>query len=292
MRHPSRQPSDALQFLSLAQFVFYLGLRGFRPLQSGDVPACSDHIAYFSARVRNQFCDSFRGHSRAVFAEIHNFTRLDARALAAQFHGRSATFDLGDGHPVTIAWHRLLQRLRQDLFRCEPSQLLDRWTHIDASIFFQVPHPDHIGGVLGNQPIPLVGPLLFRNVEKDRGEEILAHGCDGNEEVFVHGRKVCLKLKGPSPLDHRHILLQVRSRFGPVHVGRQPVHDMLALHSEQLFKASIHVQHNVVVRNAAGTDQPVESDPFLHGVEERPVLPFALPPVLLRCLPFGDVDGC
>jgi hypothetical protein len=40
VRHPARQPSDALQFLSLAQLVFYLGLLGFRAFQFGNVDGC------------------------------------------------------------------------------------------------------------------------------------------------------------------------------------------------------------------------------------------------------------
>ena len=51
VRHPSRQPSDALQFLSLAQLVFYLGLFGFRACQIGDVLADAGHTDDLSARI-------------------------------------------------------------------------------------------------------------------------------------------------------------------------------------------------------------------------------------------------
>ena len=116
VRHPTRQPSDALQFLSLAQLIFYLGLLGFRAFQSGDVPACAHNVAHFSARIRNQFRNGFRGYGCAVFAEKLYFIRLDARALVARFHGGSATFDLGDGHPVSIVRHRPVHGLSHDLF--------------------------------------------------------------------------------------------------------------------------------------------------------------------------------
>src|ERR1019366_9903779 len=62
VRYPSRQPSDTLQFLSLAQLIFYPGLGSFGAFQVGDVPAYADDAAPFSARIRDQFRDGFRGY--------------------------------------------------------------------------------------------------------------------------------------------------------------------------------------------------------------------------------------